>query len=258
MQNSYKRKISIAFVVLAAVVVSWHFLSETPAGCYSKIFAVGSSICHQIPSHSFVVEGVQFPLCARCTGLYLGSLIGLVYALFAGKNAGIPKTPYIILLVTIFVVWGVDGVNSLLSDLLDRPFLYQTTNLTRTITGFGMGLVMATALSTLFNITIWEDSENQPILRHPVQIAAYILLCVVINLLITANNIFLFRLAGYLAIFTALTIITLLYTVFWVILLKKENSFSSIKTLWIYLVAGFATAMAQVVLLVTLRSNILG
>ncbi len=258
MQNNNKRKLIPIIIILAAAGVSWHFLTTTPTGCYAKTFSVGSSLCHQIPSHSFVVEGVQFPLCARCTGLYLGSLIGLVYALFSGRKAGIPGKPYLILLFAIFLIWGGDGVNSLLSDLLGQPFLYQTTNLTRTVTGFGMGLVMSTALSTLFNITIWRESENHAILHHPMQIGLYALLSAGIYLLIASNISFLFQLAAYLAIFTAIVIIILLYTVFWVILLKKENTFSSLNILWIYLVAGFITAMLQVTLLVTLRANVLG
>jgi uncharacterized membrane protein len=30
--------------------------------------------CHRIPSRSFFYKGRQFPLCARCTGIYLGYL----------------------------------------------------------------------------------------------------------------------------------------------------------------------------------------
>ena len=251
------RTVLAAIILLAALGITWHFLSHTPTGCYSKIFAVGSSLCHQIPSHSPILNGVQFPLCARCTGLYLGSLIGLVYALFAGKKTGIPKKPYLILLLAIFVIWGGDGINSLLSDFLSRPFLYETTNLTRAITGYGMGLVMATALATLFNITVWKEREDIPILRSPMQVGIYGLLSGMINLLTTTNSDYLFRLAAYLAIFSAMVIITLLYSVFWIILIKKENTFQSLHTLWIFLVAGFATCMLQITLMITLRNSVL-
>lgn len=252
------RRIIFAVIILAAAAgISWHFLTHTPAGCYSKIFAVGSSLCHQIPSHSPIQNGVQFPLCARCTGLYLGSLIGLTYALFAGRKAGIPRKPYLILLFSIFVIWGADGVNSLISDFLNRPFLYETTNLTRSITGYGMGLVMSTALTTLFNITVWEEREDIPILRTPLQVGVYILFAGAINLLLLSNNDYLFRLAAYLAIFTAMAIVSLLYSVFWVILFKKENSFQSAHDLWVYLAAGFATCMLQITLMISLRNSVI-
>lgn len=45
-----------------------------------KKFLKGHIICHGIPERSFKIKGHQFPVCARCTGLYLGSftVIGLV------------------------------------------------------------------------------------------------------------------------------------------------------------------------------------
>lgn len=33
--------------------------------------------CHQLPERSFFWNGYQFPVCARCTGVYLGELIAL-------------------------------------------------------------------------------------------------------------------------------------------------------------------------------------
>ena len=40
------------------------------------VYLAGSFVCHQIPERSFHLSGVQFPVCARCTGLYLGAAIG--------------------------------------------------------------------------------------------------------------------------------------------------------------------------------------
>jgi uncharacterized membrane protein len=42
------------------------------------IFAIGSVICHQRPERSFFLDGHQFPVCARCTGLYLSAAVGLL------------------------------------------------------------------------------------------------------------------------------------------------------------------------------------
>jgi uncharacterized membrane protein len=41
------------------------------------VYVVGSIVCHQIPERSFYFSGIQFPVCARCTGLYVGGIIGL-------------------------------------------------------------------------------------------------------------------------------------------------------------------------------------
>lgn len=41
------------------------------------VYAVGSVVCHQLPERSFFWGDRQFPVCARCTGLYLSGFIGL-------------------------------------------------------------------------------------------------------------------------------------------------------------------------------------
>ena len=34
--------------------------------------------CHQMPERSFFYKGYQFPLCARCAGLLIGYLVGII------------------------------------------------------------------------------------------------------------------------------------------------------------------------------------
>jgi len=41
-------------------------------------YLAGSVVCHQIPERSFVTAGRQWPVCARCAGLYLGVAAGFV------------------------------------------------------------------------------------------------------------------------------------------------------------------------------------
>lgn len=38
-------------------------------------------LCHQKPERSFFYKGHQFPVCARCTGAYLGIAIGVLWYL---------------------------------------------------------------------------------------------------------------------------------------------------------------------------------
>lgn len=252
-----KKNLLPILVVLASAVITLNWLHGTPHGIYQKVFAVGSTVCHQIPSHSFHQGETQFTLCARCSGLYLGSLIGLGYFFTQGKKKALPPRGILILLVTFFLLWAGDGVNSFVSDFLNRPFLYETTNLTRLVTGFGMGLTMATALMTLFNVTVWKDSSNTALLHHPLQIAGYIVTAFFTGWLLLAGGEILFAAFAYIAIGIVLLIITMLYTVFWVIMTRRETQFTKLKSLGIYLIAGFGTAMMQITLLYMLRNWLL-
>ncbi len=37
----------------------------------------GKTGCHQMPERSFFIKGRQFPVCARCAGVYFGWLISI-------------------------------------------------------------------------------------------------------------------------------------------------------------------------------------
>lgn len=52
-------------------------------------YAVGSLICHQRLDRSFVAFGVQLPVCARCTGLYVGAAVATAFASTRAASAAV-------------------------------------------------------------------------------------------------------------------------------------------------------------------------
>jgi len=60
-------------VVLAPVVISGAHVSRLDAALLTAVYAVGGAVCHQLPARSFHLLGAQLPVCARCTGIYLGA-----------------------------------------------------------------------------------------------------------------------------------------------------------------------------------------
>ncbi|MDP2966089.1 MAG: DUF2085 domain-containing protein [Pelolinea sp.] len=253
-----KRIITAGLIILIAGIITANWILYTPHGFYEKAFAVGSSVCHQITSHSFSNSDTQFPLCARCSGLYLGSFIGLAYYFTQGKRKAIPKRGFLLLLLFLFLAWAGDSVNSFIRDFLNRSIIYETTNMTRLVTGFGMGLVMSTALMTLFNLTVWKDGIDKPLFINLWQVAGYVFLSALAGWIMLSSNAIFFQVFAYISIVTVMIIITMLYTIFWIILFKKENSFTKWKSLGLFLIAGFAAAMLQVTLLNLLRQWVLG
>ncbi len=53
---------------------------------YIVLFHLLHHFCHQIPERSFHWNGVQWPLCARCSGSVLGGLIALALSIWEGKH----------------------------------------------------------------------------------------------------------------------------------------------------------------------------
>jgi uncharacterized membrane protein len=42
------------------------------------VYAIGHVVCHQLPVRSFHLWSVSLPVCARCTGIYLGAAAAAV------------------------------------------------------------------------------------------------------------------------------------------------------------------------------------
>jgi len=243
--------------VLAAITAGLVWLAIPAGNWLGRFWSVGSSVCHQIPSHSLIHNYLQFPLCARCTGLYIGCLVSLIYYFTQGKRKSLPERPYRYALLFFFILWAGDGLNSFLNDLLNRIILYETTNITRLVTGFGMGLVMSTALMTLFNTVVWKDAENSALLQNITQIFFYAFTSLFFGWMLLHPSKFFFNIMSLASIITVLIVISMLYMIFWVIILKKENQFKSFPQLIPYILVGLATALTQVYLLNMLRSQVL-
>jgi uncharacterized membrane protein len=74
------RASSVGLWILGVGVVAWTALLFLAP---DLLFPIGSFICHQRPERSFFLHGRQLPVCARCTGLYLGAAMDAPVALFA-------------------------------------------------------------------------------------------------------------------------------------------------------------------------------
>jgi uncharacterized membrane protein len=63
-----------AIALPAATFVVAHPLPALYALAFG-VYAVGSFVCHQLPQRSFNLWMVQMPVCARCTGIYVGAAV---------------------------------------------------------------------------------------------------------------------------------------------------------------------------------------
>lgn len=126
----------------------------------------GSAVCHQWPSHSYFVAGVELPLCARCTGMYLGALITLLYLAWRHPRAvGVPPAWALIAMLLFFLAWGGDGVNSFLATIpTPIPSLYPPENILRLTTGALMGVSLGALTFIMVNSQLWRQVSPAPVL----------------------------------------------------------------------------------------------
>ena len=104
----------------------------------------------------------QLPLCARCSGQFLGALAGLVaaVALGRGKAARLPPRAVTIVLLGFIAAWALDGFNSYLTLFPGAPHLYEPHNILRTTTGAMQGVALISLVLPFFNVTLWARTTD--------------------------------------------------------------------------------------------------
>ena len=240
--------LSAALVMLAAV-----FFALTPPGLWNKLLAVGSAVCHQDPAHSFYVFGRQIPLCARCTGMYLGALLSLAFHFRQGKLGSLPPRKMLIPLGLLFLAFALDGLNSLASSLGTGWNFYETTNLTRLVTGTGAGLVIGAMLAPLFNQTAWAGWVKKSALPNGKRLAVLLAAGALVVLAIYSSLQALRYPAAVLSVIGVLAVLCLAYTTLALIILKRENIANSLRDLLLPLLLGILMAFLQISFFAFLR-----
>ena len=255
MQHPLIQKLIRWFVPLAALVAfaAWIFIA--PPGLLGKADAVGYAVCHRLSARSFHIGSRQLPLCARCSGTFTAAAVGLAFfAVTAGKRGGMPDKKFYIPLAIFFLAFAVDGSNSYLfliktttGGLAQIPNLYIPNNTLRLFTGSGMGLTMATFLFPAFNQSVWKNADmTTPALGTWRQFLTLVGIMLLIDLLIlTDSPIVLYPLA-IISPLGVLALLTIIYSIIWLIIMRQDNTFTRFRDLWLPLLAGFTLAMLMI------------
>jgi len=243
----------IAFIVLA-IFITW--LVFTPPGLLGKADAISYAVCHRIPSHSFFVGDRPFPLCARDTGMHLGALVGLLFMARSGKKSGMPSKKILVVLGLFLLAFAADGLNSYIGlgiaegAMPPLPFeihqLYPSQNWLRLLTGSMMGIGISALLYPVFNQTVWAESSPEPALQSWRQMGILVGLVLLVDLGMLSGNPFLLYPLAVLSTVNILLVLTMIYAVVWVMLLKKENTFQHRNQLYVLLAVSFGTTILQI------------
>src|SRR4051812_38932852 len=76
-----------AYLLSAAVYFSAGLPNGGDGGSRLRggLFSSAGLLCHQRPERSFSLWGTQFPVCARCAGIYAGAALGVIAELVRPK-----------------------------------------------------------------------------------------------------------------------------------------------------------------------------
>jgi uncharacterized membrane protein len=121
---------AIAWPVLLGGALVARVHQEAPAFS-AVLYLAGSRVCHQREERSFHWHGAKWPVCGRCSGLYIGGLIG---AVAAASRVGRQRQ------MSQLLVWlALASIPTAITVVLEWSGLASVTNTARAIAALPVG-----------------------------------------------------------------------------------------------------------------------
>ena len=237
--------------VAIALTAAWLFL--TPEGLLGKADAVGYAVCHRISERSFLIGGRPMPLCARCSGMFLGALLGLAFQALQGRKGKMPPTLVLVLFGFLAFAWAFDGVNSFLMLIPRYPSFYQTSNWTRLVTGTGMGLAVSAIVMPSFIQTMYKRWEDESGVGNWKQVLVLGILAAGMDALVLLEVPWIQYPLALLSAAGVLVLLIMIYSMALVMIFNRENQYEHFSQLFYPVVGGFIVALLQIGLIDLLR-----
>jgi len=246
------------FVMVFYAVMDSHYLAHDHALEGADWF--GYAVCHRITERSFTVNGRQLPLCARCTGMYLGAALTILVLWLAGRAryTALPSLPILLTLLGFMAIMGVDGLNSYSHFFPDTPHLYEPRNWLRLLTGMGTGLALGAIILPTLSQTLWRQQEFRPSVSRFRELGGLVLVGVTAVLLILSNQPIVLYVLAIMSTVGLLIIVTALNTVMVLILSRRESLAITWQQASLPLLIGVALAVIELSAISLLRFNLTG
>ena len=114
-----KKRIILVYTMTLVGIVLWigailtaPYLKSKSLPISSFLYTTFSPTCHQIPSRCFLLFGYPLAVCARCLGIYIGFLIGVLTYPFI-RGFGILRLPRTLSFILITIPIVVDTIGNI-------------------------------------------------------------------------------------------------------------------------------------------------
>lgn len=260
MEQTHSRGTVIVVITVAAIILGfWTFYTQS--GLMGKADSIGYAICHRIPERSFFAGDRQLPLCARCTGIYLGVMAGLGTFIASGRGRAdrLPNWRVLLVMMSFVAVLGVDGLNSYFQLFPGGTGIYEPQNWLRLTTGVFTGLTLITLVLPVFNQSLWTDGQPaQAPVENLKEVAGLCLLGVLMILLTLSENATILLFLGFLSALGVLIVLSMMMTVLFVTATQHFRAYESWRALWLPMLAGLTMAITMIGLINFVRYTITG
>ena len=225
-------------------------------GLLGLTHSVGYAVCHQITVRTYIFGHLVMPLCARCTGQYLGVMAGFFLVGVRGRlrASAFPSRGLLLTLGLFLAVWALDGVNSYIYLLTQAPFIYTPHNLLRLITGMLQGVAVSMLFLPFFNQVFWRRPDPRPALRGWRDLGVMLLLTGALTLAVNSRWPALYwplAILSSLGVFLLLSLVGALITA---MAFRAENAAATWRDFARLLIPGMAFAVLLIIGIDALRA----
>lgn len=160
-------------------------------------------------------------------------------------------------LLLFFIFFAFDGINASL-ELVGLRAIYPPSNLLRMVSGLLFGITLANVVLPLWNQTLWVEQDPQAVFHSWRQLGWLLLINAVIGVLVVADIAVLYFPLAILSTGTIFLVLSMIYSLLWCIILKKENSLHLFSDGLRIFSAGIITAITQVGVMDLIRYSLSG
>lgn len=258
-ESENKRNWAQLIILALSLTVFGLWLGLAPSGLLGKADAIGYSVCHRIDLRSFHLGDRPLPVCARCTGMYLGALLALTFHAVRKPRAGrYPPRRLMIIFAFFGLIWAIDGLNSVAYLFPSAPSLYQPSNTLRMISGTLVGIALATLIYPVFNQSMWREWKPVPVLQSVGELTFLLVLAAILVMAVVSGNTLILYPLALLSGVGVLVLLTLVYGTLLVTAIRRDNQADGWRDMILPLSLGFIMAVLQIALVSAGRSYLLG
>ena len=225
----FRRWQLLGSILAVVLLMAFYSLSDVSHLAHDHVLTagdwLGAALCHRITERSLTIAGRQFPLCARCTGMYLGVMLTFIVVGLAGRLrwGDLPPLRVLLALIGFVVVMGVDGINSYTHFFPEFPHLYTPHNWLRLLTGMGTGLAMGLATIPMLAQTLWRLDVYRPVVGSFRELLVVLAVAGTAVLLLLSNQPIINYVLALVSTAGVITIVTAINTILLLTILRKDG-----------------------------------
>ena len=120
-----------------------------------------------------------------------------------------------------------------------------------------MGIALAAVLYPVVNQSIWREVDDRPALEWK-SFGILVGLVALLNLLVLTDSLIVLYPIAYLSALGTLSLLVLVFTILWIIIMKQDNTFDNIRQLWLPFASGLTLALLMILSIDLLRLQFTG